>query len=246
MDDRRPDEPPFPPAHDPDPSDAYGDGGPLPPPPRPEIGGLPPWEDRRHHGVLGGFFTTVAQVMTAPGRFFRDHPVDHGWLGPVSFAVVMGVLAACVSWLWSTVFSGMELGVISLLEQMNAEAATDAALMQTIQSLSVILSPLTTLIGLFLYAGVFHLGVMLLSPDGRGFEATLRAVAYGNAAYVLALIPMCGGPLVNLWSLVLTVIGLDKLHGCGLGRASIIVIGPLMLFVCGCGALIGLTGLLAS
>ncbi len=245
MDDDHRDDTPFPPSHDPDPQDEFGDGGP-PSPPRPDVGGLPPWEDRLHHGILGGFLTTVAQVMTAPGRFFGDHPVDRGWLGPVSFAVIMGVLAAAVGWVWSTMFSGMELGMLSMLEELSAESATDTALMQTFQSVGVILSPFTSLAFLFIYAGVFHLGIMLLHPDGRGFEATLRSVAYGNAAYVLTFVPMCGGLLMSVWTLVIYAIALDKLHGCGAGKAAVIVIAPMLVFVCGCGALLGLTGLLAA
>lgn len=245
MDDDRNSGSSFPPANDPDP--AGGDGfDPPPPPPRPEVGGLPPWEDRRHHGILGGFFTTVAQVMTAPGRFFQDQPVDRGWLGPVSFAVIMGVLAALVGWMWTSVFSGMEVGLLAMMEELGEDSLANTAMAQMLETAGVILSPFTTLVFLFVYAGVFHLGILLFHSGGRGFEATLRAVAYGNAAYVLAFVPMCGGLLTTVWSLVIYVIALHKLHGCSLGRAAVIVIAPMVAFACGCGSLLGLLGLMAA
>jgi len=237
------DDAPFPPPNDPDP-----DGGDRfdPPPPGPEIGGLPPWEDRRHHGILGGFFSTVAQVMTAPGRFFTDHPVERGWLGPVSFAVILGVLSSLVTWFWSTIITGMETNVLAMLQELDADAAADTAFVQMFETLALILTPFTALISLFLYAGLFHLGVKLMVPDGRGFEATLRAVAYGSAAYVLTFVPMCGGMLASLWALALYVVGIDRLHGCGLGRATVIVAAPVVVFICGCGSLLGILGALAS
>ncbi len=235
----RPEGAPFPPPHDPN-------GGDHRPPPTGDGMNLPPWEDRERHGVIGGLLGTIRRVMTSPGRFFDDHPVDRGWLGPVSFYVLLAVLAAAAGWLWSTVFSGMHMGMLGVLDEFGQEAMMDAALIQFFTTFGVVISPFTALFELFLYAGAFHVGVMILVPGNRGFEATLRAVAYAGAAQVLAWVPFCGDLIMDLWLAAVAMIAIHRIHRCDAWRAVVVVVAPLVLFICGCVSLSSLFAVLAS
>lgn len=236
----RPEGAPFPPPHDPNGADH------RPPPPPPPAENLPPWEDRDNHGVVGGLLGTIRRAMTSPGRFFDDHPVDRGWLGPVSFYVLLAVLAAAAGWLWSTTFSGVHMGMLGVLEEFNMDDMTDVWLIQFITTFGVVISPLTALFELFLYAGAFHLGVMILVPGNRGFEATLRAVAYAGAAQVLAWVPFCGELIMDLWLMALAMIAIHRIHRCDAWRAVVVVIAPLVIFFCGCVSLTSMFTVLAS
>ena len=71
----------------------------------------------------------------------------------------------------------------------------------------VILSPIFALIGLFIAAGVYHLGLLITDGGKRGFGVTLRAVCYGYTPGLLGVVPICGGIVGGLWVLVLTILG---------------------------------------
>ncbi|MBU0742739.1 YIP1 family protein [bacterium] len=232
----------FPPAPDPY---RVGDGGPPPQTPREN---LPPWEDRAHFTVVAGFLNTIPQVMTAPGRFFTDHPVRRGLLGPVTFGVLIGVISAIAEWVWSHIFTGFEQNLLGLLGEDYEISGAEAWISEFAEGFGVLVSPVLALIAVFLVAGLVHLGVMLAAADrNRGFEATLRATAYAGGATILALIPICGDGIGSIWALVVAVIGVRTMHGIGTGPALLAVLAPLLLCCCGCVGLIALiAGLAAS
>jgi hypothetical protein len=224
----------FPP--DPDPY-RLDETGPPPPDGPPE--NLPPWEDRANYSLITGFLQTIPQVMTAPGRFFTDHPVRRGLWGPVTFGVVIGVISAIAEWIWSHVFTGFERNLLELLGEDYDVTPAEAWIEEFAEGFGVLASPLLALVGVFLVAGMVHLGVMLMSSNrDRGFEATLRATAYASGATILSLIPMCGDLVGMVWMLVVAVIGVRQMHGIGTGPALFAVFAPLVLCCCGCTGLV--------
>ncbi len=222
------------------------DGGGPPPVDATPVVNLPPWEDRARFRRFAGFFETIRTATTAPGAFFEGHPVRRGLTGPVTFAVILGTLTSLVGWVWSKVFDRTLLDLLEQFDGFDTPSATEAAISRFFETAGVLASPLLALAGLFVQAAVLHLTVMMLVRNGRGFEATLRASAYGGAAMVLTLIPMCGNGVGTVWTLVLTIIGIQRLHVCGGGTATLIVLLPLLLCCGACGGLLGLVGLLAA
>jgi hypothetical protein len=229
--------------HDP----SYGDGGGAPPPGEAApADNLPPWEDRARFGRLSGFFETIRTAMTVPGVFFEGHPVRRGLTGPVSFAVILGTLTSLIGWVWSKVFDRTLMDLLEQFDGFDPPSAAEAALTGFFETAGVLASPLLALAGLFVQAGVIHLAVLMLARDGRGFEATLRACAYGGAAMILTLIPMCGNGVGSVWAQVLTIIGIQRLHRCDGGTATLIVLLPALLCCGACGGLAALIGLFAA
>lgn len=227
-------------------NDDYNDGTEFPPPPDPYDGddaptpdpgpplNLPPWEDRERFGHVSGFMNTIPQAITAPGRFFENHPVNLGVWGPISFRLVLAVLMTAVEWLWSRIFTGYESSIYELFGmEMPAETGQEA-LLDFLEATSLLWAPVMAVVGVFVFAGLIHLTVKMVSsqPDA-GFEASLRAVAYGEAAMILSIIPFCGGVIGVFWGLVLTIIGVRTLHGLSSGQALIAVLAPLALCCCG-------------
>ena len=58
-------------------------------------------------------------------------------------------------------------------------------------------------------------------------------MGYSNAATMWMVIPGIGSIVSVGFHLVLTVIGLDEVHKCGIGKAVAAVLVPVVLF-CGC------------
>lgn len=230
-DDRR-DDAPFPPPHDPE-------AGMPPPPPSPPPGPaaedlLPPWEDRAAHGYAGGFLESIRRTMTAPTRMFRGMAVRRGLWGPLTFYVLLYVLMSVVERIYSLAFSGLTMGMLSWLEELERNDAVDMAVMHFLETIGVFLSPVFALVSVFLITALTHLGALLIIPGQRGFEATFRAVAYGGAPMVLGLIPMCGGFLVAPWTLVAVIVGVRETHRTSTGRAVAAVVVPAVAAFCGC------------
>ena len=95
--------------------------------------------------------------------------------------------------------------------------------------------PVFAAIGMFLWAGVVHLCLMLLGGAKQGYEATFRALAYSyGATSLFQVVPFCGGFISIIWSLVAQIIGLKELHETGGGRAAAAVFLPLVLCCCLC------------
>ncbi len=236
----------FPPA--PDPYDG-GEAPPPPPPPadEPPAENLPPWENRERYDLLSGFVNTIPQALTAPGRFFEGHPVRRGLWGPLTFGVLVGVIAALAEWMWSRVFSGFEDTLYELLGEEHALSAQEEAIVSFIEGTGLFLTPVFVVVFLLVVAGAVHVAVKLVSsqPDA-GFEATFRAVAYGSAGSILSLVPVCGDLIGTVWGLVITLIGVRELHGMNTGQALIAVLAPLLLCCCGFGAFMVMVAGMAS
>ena len=66
----------------------------------------------------------------------------------------------------------------------------------------------------------------------RDFEATFRAIAYSASPILFYVIPMCGGIIGIIWSIVLMIIGLKHMQKTSGGKAALTVFLPLILCCC--------------
>jgi hypothetical protein len=185
-------------------------------------------------------------VATQPERFFGRVRADQPW-SAVLFGVIASTVGNAAAALYAY-FSGQQamLALQQMAEKLPeqegrfvklyAEALTGSAVLA-----QVILSPLLTFIAIYLGAALIHLLLRLFRGAGRGFDATLTAVAYAQGLMLLLAVPGCGGLLAGVWSLVSLVIGLGAIQRCGSGKAAAAILAPVALVcVCACGAL-GLT-----
>jgi hypothetical protein len=79
---------------------------------------------------------------------------------------------------------------------------------------------------LLLWTTVLHLLLKVtgaLSTSQTGYEGTLRAVCYSQAAMVAAIVPWIGDEIAILWAIALQVPGLARMHGCSRVRAALAV-----------------------
>ncbi len=188
---------------------------------------LPPWERKERYGFLNALYLTIKDVLLTPGRFFHRMPSAMGLIQPLQFAIVLGVIATFLSWMWSLAVSSVQILV--------AENIANAIGDPLISFFIFLFSPILVGFGVFLQAGLIHLMLMLLGGNNLGFEATFRVAAYGEATSVLLLVPICGSFLAVVWSLVVTIIGIYSIHDTEPWKAVLAVLLP-MIF---CFAIIG-------
>lgn len=229
----------------PPPPPAGGGWAPLPPPPPqpppPPEGNLPaPFAERKTRGFFASYFETWKLACTEPQKFFPRVRIQ---LGP---AIFFGLLSA---WVGNAVA-----GLFGLLLQSSSLASIERSLgglppeqaqqarevIEKIMAIfgpgfaigSIVISPVLTIIGMFVVAGVVHLLLMMFRGATRGFDATLLVVAFSYGVHLLNAIPQCGPLIAMIWQLVILIIGLAAIHRCSTGKAVAAVLLPGLLCCC--------------
>jgi hypothetical protein len=190
--------------------------------PRLDARGLrpPPWEERDRFGLVNALVLTIRQVLGSPARLFGSMPVGLGALQPVLFAALLALLTSIVDWMWGLSLGGLPAAIAPDLDRLTRGT--------WFGGVQLVLGPPLALAMVFVRAATFHGILVLLGGSRLGFEATLRVVAYGRATHVLALLPICGALVGAVWELVVTVIGLARIHGCEEWKALVAVLAPLV------------------
>ncbi len=177
---------------------------------------LPPWERRERFGFLNGLYLTIKDVLLAPRQFFHRMPSQVGLLQPLYFAVLLGVLASFLAWMWALAGSSLQMLVADSFEEVVQGPMVAFGFFVS--------SPFSTAISVLIKAGLLHGVLMLVGGNRLGFEATFRVAAYGEAAGILALVPACGGFIGLIWAIVVTIIGLYSIHETEPWRAVVAVL----------------------
>ena len=214
----------------------------LPPasiePPGPPGPGIA-WDERGRIGFFTALVETTRQVLTDPVGFFRAMPVAGGLASPLLYAVVMGWLGLAVAAFYQALFHsvvGSSLGALGGRPELAAALGWVEGWAGFVGQ--VVFGGGFVVIGLFVFAGILHLMLLLLGGARRDFEATFRVVGFSQATSLVLLLPFCGQLIGIVWSLVLCVIGLAEAHRIGHGKAAAAVLLPLVVACCCCAGLL--------
>ncbi len=196
----------------------------------------PPFEQLDRYGFFHGLFLTIKLALISPRLFFSVMPVGGGLTKPLTFTILVAMIQAFSQLAWGAV--GLTIGI-----GLNGQQLTGVPFDVTNGILEMLLTPARVAVTLFLFAGIFHLLLIILKADNKGFEGSFRAVAYSYIPIIIGLFPMPSIPIVLgwvflcvLWTTVLTAIGLKNIHA--ISYAKVI---PAMLIP----ALLGMIAILA-
>ena len=198
----------------------------------PEV--VPAWESG-NGGIPRRFAVTVKQVFTNPSGFFGGLKVDR-YYRAFSFGFIVctfGTVVFCLYSLWN-LNSNREahLALLRSASDLTALGIKPEELLRAMHDFlvfSLLAAPLIGAFNLWVSAGLNHLGVMLMTGRGRhlGFTATFRATAYGFVPLLLLLLPVFGGLVGVIWSIIVQVIAIGQIHRIKPGRATLAVLLPL-------------------
>jgi hypothetical protein len=167
---------------------------------------------------VASFTDVVRRVVARPAEFFSGIPRRGNYLAPLVFALI------CIE--ISTILGG-------LLRLAWQPEMTGGVRFQGIAYgfgdfiADVILTPIGAAIGLFVFAAIAHLLVMLFVGQGNsGYESTFRVVCYVSVTSLVNWIPLIGG-LLALYGLYLAVVGIREMHSTTTGRAALVVLLPI-------------------
>ncbi len=210
-------------------------GPPLPPTPGgggegPRI----PWEERDRLGFLDALIETVKLIATAPSDAFSRLRADGDLIWPLVFGLIFSWLGQFFTQVWNLIFGeAMQsmmtgLGDLGDFEQYLQYGST--GVIEFVGTL--VLWPVLFAIIIFVSAAIFHGCLMLVGATDQsptGFEGTLKVLAYSQVANLAAIVPILGGLVATLISLVLLVLGFTEAHRTTQGKALIAVLIPVAL-----------------
>lgn len=214
----------------------------APPPPSPPPGPQGnPWERRDTLGFGSAFIEAVKLFVTSPAEAFAQTKRSGDYASPLIFAVLVGWIGMAINQLWGMLFNASMFSMFpgEMGEQMGAMAATSIGAFFA----TLILAPVFVAIGLFIWGGLLHLCLMLvggLGESSSGFEGTFRVVSYMTVAQLANIIPVAGGLIALVWSIILGVIGLTDLHRTTQGKATAAMLIPIAV-CCVCAMVLGAT-----
>jgi hypothetical protein len=195
------------------------------------VAGLP-WENRQQLGFFKAFFDTVIMVLSRPSDAFSIMKPEGGLTDPLLFGVIGGSAGAIVSTIYQLVMRSVGFGQTNMFGKFGFGLSGFFVF-------DLILTPLKVIIGLFVFAAILHLCLMMFGGASRAFETTFRVVGYGTGAtYLLCLIPVCGGLAALIYLIVVCTIGLARAHQTTTGKALMAVLTPFIV-CCGVAAIFG-------
>ena len=197
-------------------------------------GGLP-WENRAQLGFVKAWFDTVSLLITKPTEAFTIMRTEGGLMDPLLFGLIGGCAGAIMTIIYQLVFQSFGFANQNVFLDKFGFGASSFLIFD------LILTPVKVGIGLFIFAGILHVSLMLFGGASRPFETTFRVAGYAaGAAYLFCLVPMCGGLVALVYLIVLATIGLSRAHQTTTGKAVMAVLAPLVL----CCVVAGIFGLL--
>ncbi len=198
-----------------------------PGPPAPTLG--LPWEEPA--AGLGSIFPTVVQFVVRPLDAFSRMSLKVDLVRPIAYFVILALVGAVVSQLWSVVLFDTLAGIARQLAGPQFEKL--APFMHRPGALQLLLglvvTPLIALIVLFIWSALVHLTLTLLGGAREGFAATLRVMCYAQTTQLAVVLPFLGGLIGFVWRLILEVVGLSQAHKIDPWKAALAIVIPLLL-----------------
>ncbi len=170
---------------------------------------------------VNSFLDVVRRVVLGPVRFFAGLPSSGNLLNPLVFALICILVSAILSGL--LVLAGVQQNPGFNPNPQNAIPSTFAP---TSALASILFAPIGGAIGLVVAAAIQQLLVRLVvGENNSGFASTFRVASYSQVTGLVNWIPIIG-PLLALYGLYLSIVGIREVHGTTTGKAALVVLIP--------------------
>lgn len=181
--------------------------------------GMIPWERRAEVGTVAAFLQTVKAALLRPQECLGPAPGPVRVGAPFGFAVICHTLGFVFAMFWQAVMTvvtmrGLDLGV----------GAGEAAVLG---AMGIVAGPFAAAYWVFVWGGIVHLFLLLFGAARGGFAATARVQGYASATALWQIVPLLGGMMAVVWSIVAQILGLAAAHGTSAGRTTAAVLAPL-------------------
>ena len=183
-------------------------------------------EEFEFSNPVGSFVDVARRVVLQPARFFARVPRSGSLLNPLVFALVCVVESAILSAV--LVLAGVQQNPGF---NPNPQNAIPSIFAPGSAILGVLFAPIGGAIGLFVAAAIQQLLVrFVVGANNAGFSSTFKVAAYTQVTSLVNWIPIVG-PLVALYGLYLSIVGIREVHGTTTGKAALVILIPFAVFL---------------
>ncbi|MCA9209175.1 MAG: hypothetical protein KDA55_12500 [Planctomycetales bacterium] len=208
-----------------------------------------PWENRKSGRVDSPFLGTVKMVLFDSSNAFKAMKTEGGLGDPIGFAFMGNVIGNLATAGYAAVFL-----LIGFFLGGDADGGSVAALGIGIGQqffMALVQAGTRATIGMFVFAGITHLLLMMVKGANRSYETTFRALAYSDGALAFCGVIPCLGALVQLIGmLIISIIAVMNAHETSGGKAAFAILMPILLCCVSVGVLvflfIGVIGAIVS
>ncbi len=190
-----------------------------------------PWEERDRLGYADALIETVKLIVTAPSEAFSRLRSDGDVIWPLLFGLFFSWLGQFFNQIWNLIFGQAMRSMLEGVGDLGPFGQlTPTGLIGTVISISI--WPFLFAIFILIGAGIYHLCLMLVGATNTsptGFEGTLKVLCYVQVSNLASVIPIAGGLITMVATLVLTVIGFKEVHRTTTGSAVVAVLIPVTL-----------------
>ena len=178
-----------------------------------------PWETGE--GFLEAFFRTTREVLFSPSLFFKRVGAGEGYWSPLIYGVICGIigLGGALFWQWL---------VLSHLFPIQRFSVVPHGFILTVITIAM---PFIAAFSILVGSIITHLCLMIVGGSKNGFESTFRAVSYAWSGYLFGIIPLIGGTIGWIYSVILIIFGIREGHGISTGKAVLAVLLPVIVVV---------------
>jgi len=196
----------------------------------------PDWEHRDRLGWWAAAAGTFKGALFQPAETFRRMGLT-GYGPAMGYTALCGGLGFAFAMLWQALLTVAQMSLMPG----GKEKAVAATILTVVYLGLAVLAPLLAIVGVFVNSLIVHAGLMIVGGARQPLESTFRTLAYASSsAQLFAIVPLCGGMVAGVWSLVVSIIGLAKVHDISYGKSAVgVLLIPLILgLVIGCGLVI--------
>ena len=170
---------------------------------------------------VNSFVEVVRRVVLQPVRFFAELTRGGTLVNALVFALVCIVISAILSGLLVLVGVQESPGF-----NPNPQNAIPSTFAPASALASIAFAPIGGAIGLFVAAAIQQLLVRLIvGENNMGFISTFKVASYSQVTSLVNWIPIVG-PLLALYGLYLSIVGIREVHATTTGKAALVVLIP--------------------
>lgn len=178
-----------------------------------------------------GFWDKIKYVFSDPNLFFEKIKLEQGIKNSILMYAIVGAFFSVISFAFT-------FGMISLMAGGYGGLGLYGFFNPALPFVILIIGLAMT----FLYSGLIHAIMIAFKGEGT-YTNSYNVYAYSMIPYlILSVIPMVGF-LAIIYSIVLMIIGISKVHNVSRGKAALACLLPAVLVI---GLLIGLAIMIFS
>jgi|TARA_Y100000310_G_C20642614_1_gene794810 hypothetical protein len=178
-----------------------------------------------------GFWDKIKYIFSDPNVFFEKVKLEQGIKNSLLMYAIVGAFFSVISYAFS-------FGMMSMMSGGYGGLGGFGFFYSAMPFISLGIGLIMT----FLYSGLIHALIIAFKGEGT-YSSSYNVYVYSMIPYlILSVVPMVGF-LAIIYSIILMIIGLSKVHNISKGKAALACLLPAVLVI---GLLIGLAILIFS